>query len=188
MKNTVLTLLPTDLVTDPTRQVLTERLNAPVQPPTFFSPDELTLLRAVCDRLVPQEAAGPIDVAGGIDQRLAKGDSDGWRYDEMPPDGDACRQGLRGIDESGRAMFGQTFGQISEAQQDEVLKAVQAANAPGDTWQTLPANRFFEDLLAEAAGMYYCHPLAQQEINYVGMADASGWQRIGLNQLEEREK
>ena len=61
-------------------------------------------------------------------------------------------------------------------------------DAPGATWQTLPAKRFFEELLAEAAENYYSHPLAQEEIGYVGMADLPAWERLGLNQLDDREK
>ena len=188
MKNTVLPLLPTDLVTDPTRNVLTDRLNAPLHQPTFFSPDEFTLLEAVCDRLVPQEAAERIDMAGAIDKRLTEGGSDGWRYDDMPPDGDAYRLGLHGIAESAQVMFGDLFQNLSGEQQDKVLASIQTMDAPGESWRTLPADHFFEELLTEVSEAYYSHPLAQAEIRYVGMADAPGWQRIGLNELEEREK
>ena len=188
MENTLLTLLPTDLVTDPTRDVLTERLNAPARQPTFFTPDEFALLETVCDRLVPQQATERIDMAGAIDERLTEGGSDGWRYDDMPPDDEAYRLGLRGITESAEGIFGGAFQNLSDEQQDKVLASIQAMDAPGDTWQKIPADRFFEELLTEASEAYYSHPLAQAEINYVGMADAPGWQRIGLNELEERER
>lgn len=186
--HTLLTLLPTDLVTEPTRNVLTGRLNAPARQPTFFMADQFALLAAVCNRLVPQEAADYIDMAGAIDKRLAEGGSDGWRYDELPPDGEAYRLGLHGIDETARTLFNDSFQNLSGEQQDHVLADIQAMRAPGETWQTLPADRFFEELLAEASGAYYSHPLAQVEINYVGMADAPGWQRIGLDEREEREQ
>ncbi len=188
MNYTAITLLKTDLVTDPTRDVLTERLNAPARQPTFFSSDEFILLEAVCDRLVPQQAAERIDMAGPIDKRLTEGAGDGWRYDDMPPDGEAYRLGLRGIVESAEAMFGSSFQNLSDEQRDKVLGGIQAMNVPGETWKTLPADLFFEELIADAAGAYYSHPLAQAEIKYVGMADAPGWHRIGLNDLEEREK
>lgn len=189
--NTVRSLLPTDFVTEPTRQVLTERLNAPARQPTYFSADDFALLQAVCARLIPQDgrpATERIDIAGIIDQRLTNGDSNGWRYDDMPPDGQAYQQGLRGIDESAQALMGQPFRQLTSDQQDAVLAAVQATDAPGEGWKTLPADHFFEELLAEAVEVYYSHPLAQEEIQYVGMADATGWQRIGLNEREAREE
>lgn len=185
---TVRALLKTDQVTDATRKALTERLTAAQRQPEFFSSSEFSLLQAICDQLIPQDdQAERVDIAGCIDERLSQNKSDGWRYDTMPPDGDAYKAGLAGIDESARLLFQQSFEHLSPTQQSDVLKEVQQAKAPGDVWQQLPANRFFEELLVEAAHSYYSHPLAQEEIGYVGMADVPTWQRIGLNQLEERE-
>lgn len=187
--NTVRTLLNTDHVTDATRRVLTERLNAPPRQPTFFTADEFALLQDVCNRLIPQDnRPTPINTAGGIDERLTQNKSNGWRYDTMPADGDAYKQGLAGVNESAQILFEQPFRQLLGDQQDTVIGLIQTGDAPGDTWQTLPAERFFEELLAEAAENYYSHPLAQEEIGYVGLADLPAWQRIGLDQLEDREQ
>lgn len=185
---TVRALLQTDQVTEPTRRVLTERLAEQPRQPTFFTPDEFQLLQAICDRLVPQaDRPERIDIAGVIDQRLADNKSNGWRYDVMPADGTAYRLGLQGAEESAQLTFQRSFQNISAEQQDSILRAIQEERAPGDTWQQLAADRFFEELLAEAVENYYSHPLAQEEIGYVGMADVPTWQRIGLNQLEDRE-
>ena len=185
---TVRALLETDLVTEKTRQVLTERLEAKPGSPQFFSASEFSLLRKICDQLILQEPDREfIDVAGKIDERLHEGGSDGWRYDTMPPDGDAYKRGLAGVDETAVAMYHQTFQLLETSQRDDVLHQIQRAEAPGETWKSLPANRFFEELLAEATNTYYAHPIAQEEIGYVGMADVPGWQRIGLNEREERE-
>jgi len=187
-EGTVRALLDTDQVTDATRQALTERLNKQPQASRFFSETEYTLLKTICERLIPQpDRVTPIDIAGGIDERLAGGKSDGWRYDTMPADGDAYRAGLRGVEESAQVLFGHPFQQLTSEQQEDVLRQVQTADAPGATWDQLPAERFFEELLAEAVGGYYSHPLAQEEIGYVGMADVPTWQHVQLNQLEARE-
>ncbi len=185
---TVRALLTTNQVTDATRQALTQRLEAPARQPQFFSANEFALLQAVCDRLIPQtDRPERIDMAGAIDERLTQNTSNGWRYDIMPTDGDAYRLGLQGVNESAQIMSGHPFQMLTGEQQSDVLKAVQQQKAPGVTWQHLSADRFFEELLAEAAEIYYSHPLAQEEIGYVGMADVPTWQRIGLNQLEDRE-
>jgi gluconate 2-dehydrogenase gamma chain len=185
---TVRALLATDQVTEATRQALTERLTAPPQQPKFFSASEFGLLQAICDRLIPQdERTERIDIAGSIDERLTQNKSDGWRYDVMPADGDAYKLGLTGVDETARLLFLQSFEQLSNELKDEVLRAIQHKEAPGKTWQRLPTDRFFEELLVEVANTYYSHPLAQEEIGYVGMADVPTWQRIGLDQLEDRE-
>lgn len=185
---TVRALLSTEAVTDVTRQVLQSRLNPPPYALRYFTTEECALLSAICDRLIPQDDRPErIDIVRGIDERLALGKSNGWRYDDMPADGDAYRLGLKGVNETAQVMFQRLFGQLSGERQDAVLKAIQSTDAPGDTWQTLPADLFFEELLTEAVENYYSHPLAQEEIGYVGMTDKPSWQRIGLNQLEDRE-
>ncbi len=187
---TVRRLLTTDLVTPPTREVLRKRLEAEADgdAPRFFDTATFMTLRAACSRLIPQpDRAESIDVASCIDSRLAENTSDGWRYDVLPPDREAYRRGLRGLDESAQAKFNSAFHELDAANQDAVLRLVQAGMAEGKTWQTLPPHRFFEELLVEATESYYSHPLAQEEIGYAGMADAHGWHAINLNQLEAHE-
>ena len=184
---TVRALLSSNAVTHATRRVLQERLAAQPLSPQFFDAETSELLRAVCARLVPQVSPAPVDLVGGIDQRLARGQTDGWRYDALPSDGEAYRMGLRGIEESAKGLFNRSFRQVTDVEKDTILQKVQAGSAPGDTWQSLPSDRFFEELLAEAVELYYCHPLTQEAIGYAGLADAPGWSRIGLNEREERE-
>ena len=182
---TVRALLQTPAVTEPTRKALEERLAAPVVTvPRFLDPAGFATLQAVCARLLP--GAG-IDVAGPIDARLADGTGDGWRYDALPPDAEAYRVGMAGFDDAAQALFGQKFISLPPADQDKVVQAVQDGSPPGAAWERLPAARFFEELLAEATEVHFAHPLAQESIGYAGMADAPGWQRIGLNEREDRE-
>ncbi|MCP9495057.1 MAG: GMC oxidoreductase [Pyrinomonadaceae bacterium MAG19_C2-C3] len=183
---TIRALLETDLVTQPTRDVLRSRLEEDADyVPRFFDETAFATLRAACARLIPQPERTPvIDVAACIDARLAGNMSDGWRYNSMPPDRDAFRLGLRGLDESAREIFGRDFRDLDASAQDEILIEVQRGTVQSSTWQRLPATRFFEELLAEVTETYYSHPLAQEEIGYVGMADARGWSALGLNNLE----
>ena len=41
--------------------------------------------------------------------------------------------------------------------------------------------------LTECVEVFYSHPIACESIGYVGMADAQGWKRIGLNEREQWE-
>jgi len=186
---TVGALLKSDHVLPPTREALRERLERlAVVAPRFFDGAGFATLRAVCARLIPQpERERPIDIASGIDTRLADGGGDGWRYDALPSDGEAYRLGLRGLDELAGDRHGAAFAALGGAEQDGVLSAVQSGQAWSGVWGTMPPDRFFEELLAEATEIYYAHPLAQEKIGYVGMADLPGWTRIGLDELEERE-
>ena len=181
-------LIGTPFVTAPTRAALSARMAKPaVTEPRFFDPSAFALLGAVCDRLLDQDGDRRIDVPGAIDAHLASGETDGWRYDALPDDGTAMRRGLAGFDEAARALAGAPFLDLPVGERDRVIAAVEAGDPPGETWATLPARRFFEDLLAAATEAFYAHPLAQEEIGYAGYADARGWQAIGLGGREPRE-
>ncbi|GAB2961990.1 hypothetical protein GCM10027048_32880 [Hymenobacter coalescens] len=186
---TIRALLESPHVSEATRAALLERLDAPSYAPQFFDADTYRLLQAVCQRLLPQpdRPTDAIDLAAGIDARLLSGRSDGWRYDVLPPDREAYRLGLGGVQQAARVQFGRDFMALTGDEQDAVLAAVQAGTASGEAWLQLSAERFFEELLAEATILYYAHPLAQEEIGYAGMADLPAWSRIGLEEREDRE-
>ena len=188
-EGTVRALLQTELVTPATRAALEARLNAPANyAPQFFDADTYQLLRAVAARIFPQpDRETPIELAPAVDKRLADGTADGWRYDAMPPDREAYRLGLGGINQAAEAQFQQLFMALSAEQQDVVIGQLAAGEAAGENWQQVPQDRFFEEFLAELTENYYAHPLAQEEIGYVGMADVPGWPHVTPNTLEPRE-
>lgn len=182
---TVRHLLQTSRVTPKTKEVLEARLAENPATPRFFDTASFATLQAVAARLILQaESSELIDLAQALDQRLAENTGDGWRYNVMPPDPIAHQAGLRGLEESAQLMFANGFISLNSSEQDAVLKAIQQGEAPGATWEQIPAPRYFEELLVELTEAYYSHPLAQETIGYVGMADAEGWQAIGLNQQE----
>jgi len=187
---TVRALLSTEHVSAATRAAVQGRLDAPATyAPQLLAPETYALLEAVAARLLPQpdRPDQPIPLAPALDQRLAAGRADGWRYDTLPPDREAFRLGLGGIQEIAQSLFKADFLQIQSEQQDAVLQALAEGHPPGPAWETLDAVRFFEELLAELTETYYAHPLAQEEIGYVGLADLPSWTRIGLNEKEDRE-
>ena len=187
---TVRALLSTAHVSEATRAALRQRLDAPTgYAPQFFAPETFALLEAVAACLLPQpdRPDQPIALAPAVDQRLAEGRADGWRYDALPPDREAYRLGLGGVQETAQALFTQNFVHLDADQQGQVVQAIADGDPPGATWQALNAGLFFEELLAELTETYYAHPLAQEEIGYVGMADLPAWTKIGLNQREDRE-
>lgn len=183
--NTVRQLLETDQITAPTREVLRKRLRETEDyQPKFFDAPIYKLLCAVCLRLIPQNS---VDCAAFIDKNLSENKSGGWRYDRLPNIAETFKRGFGGIDETSNLKFGADFQLLNDVQRDEILTEIQNGAANGETWKTLSAELFFEELLAQTAAVYYAHPLAQEEIGYVGMADADGWTRIKLNELEARE-
>jgi gluconate 2-dehydrogenase gamma chain len=175
-------LLKSNALTQPTRKALQERIGKAKETNQFFNPYTFNLLSIVCDLLMDQDPQNRIvNIAVFIDQRLWENTCDGWRYDDMPPDDKMITKGLEGVDETSTAMFGKVFIYLDKQDQLKVLKIIQQGVAAGNTWTTLPATRFFEELLAEATEIFFSYPLVQVEIGYEGMADAAGWRKIGLN-------
>lgn len=69
----------------------------------------------------------------------------------------------------------------------EILLGVQRGAPVDRVRHAIPPRRVFPALLAEVTEAYYSHPLAREEIGYMGMGDARGWQAMGLNELDARE-
>jgi hypothetical protein len=175
-----------------TRRVVLDRVHH-VPPIRFFSPEEVRLMEAVCARLLPQDdrdAAHQIPLVPGVDERLASGRIDGYRFEDMPPDGDAYHLGLRGIQAIAEAMCGAPFEQLGSLDQDRVLKTLHddAPPAGGEIWQRLPPRRFWMLLLQDVIEVYYSHPWAWDEIGFGGPAYPRGYMRLEHGQPEPWEK
>jgi hypothetical protein len=170
---------------DQTREVIRKRLTE-IPERKFFSEDEWLILESICARLVPQpERSNPIPIVPWIDEKLHHDRRDGFRYDDMPPLPEAWHLGLAGIDEESRRQFGTDFRSLPEANQDTVLRTIQAGEVAGGVWERLPARRFFTIvLLKEVVGEYYAHPAAWNEVGFGGPASPRGYVRLGLNQRD----
>jgi len=168
-------LLESDFVTDETRRVLQERLNAEEMPARFFDEREFEILKAVCDALAPSQTVPGWFAAGEIDRRLAENSGNGWRYDSMPTDGESYKTGLQLLDESAQENFQNDFAWLEIEKRKSILKNCSLGEARRTAQSNFAPARFLEELCAEFAEIYYSHPLALEEIGYVGFADARGW-------------
>lgn len=186
-KEKVRAILESAYLTEPTRKVLLERIYK-MGSNCFFDNPSFILLSRVCDLLMDQDSKNRmVNIALYIDERLQNNDSDGWRYDCMPPDRIMFMEGLKGIEEIATQRFKQNFILLEKEQQTQILKAIQEGNVATDIYKNLDPKLFFEELLAETAEIFYSHPIVQASINYVGMADAKGWTKLKLNQSENLE-
>ena len=188
-------LADTDLVTPPTQRALQERAAWRSQGPTFFTPDEMVTLAALCDALVPQD--GPddpggaryrVDLAGEMDRRIGRGGGNGWRYADQPADGEAYRRGLAAFDDVSGV---RRFHELSRTDRLAILVTIRGGNGNAAAWTSrgLDAKRVVEEWLAEAVEIYYSHPGGgMADLAYVGFADARGWRRVQLGQLEPQER
>ncbi len=165
-----------------TRRTVLDRVNT-VPPFRFFTPEEIPLLRAICARVLPQDdrdAAHQIPIAEQIDTRLHAGRIDGYRYEDMPPDGEAHRLGLRGIDAIARHLHGRPFLALGPLTQDLVLQALHRGEPPAgdEIWRRLPVDRYWLLLVGDVVNAYYAHPYAWDEIGFGGPAYPRGYMRL----------
>lgn len=169
-----------------TRRLVRQRVDD-VPDYRFLSPDEARLIEAVCERLLPQDDRTPaerIPIAPWIDDRLARDDGDGYRYEDMPPDPEAVRRGLGAIDALARNDHHRAFTLLAPGDQDAVLGRVASGEVSGAAWHGLPAQRLFQLLLNDALSFYYAHPSAWAEIGFNGPASPRGHMRLDLGRRD----
>ncbi|HET8630193.1 MAG TPA: gluconate 2-dehydrogenase subunit 3 family protein [Thermomicrobiales bacterium] len=165
-----------------TRDVVLNRVHN-IPPIRFFTADEAALLEAICARALPQDdrdADHRIPIVPAIDARLYNGIIDGYRYEDMPPDREAYKLGLQGIEAIARHQHGKGFRDLGPREQDEVLRSIHrgAPTAGDDIWRRLPPDRFWLLLLGDVVGAYYAHPYAWDEIGFGGPAYPRGYMRL----------
>ena len=148
----------------------------------FFTPDEEAVATALCDQLLGQESDPRIPVVPMIDARLAELETDGWRYEDMPEDGQAWRDSLRYLDDDSRAKFDRSFAQCPAEDQRDLIQAVQDAGS-GD-WHGLHAAHVWSLWTRYACTAFYAHPWAWSEIGFPGPAYPRGYKNPGVDGRE----
>lgn len=186
---TVRALLPTNLVTSQTRDVLTRRLEQTARTNhPIFDDETFGMVEAVCDCLLPQDdKKEKIPLVLLLEEDLGTSKGKGWRYAALPAGNEAIMQGLKGIGEEAQTRYGKSFQRLSKTERVAVLTGIQTATAKASTWKALPAGLFFTELLALLTQLYYSHPFGKEEIGDASFADAKGWTQIGLNEWEGQE-
>lgn len=174
---------------DEATRALIEKRVADVPPIQFFTADELPVISAACERILPQDDRVPekrIAIVNRIDYRLHSGEIHGYRFEDMPEDGLAYRLGIKAIDQTAQSLHGATFHQLATREQDEVLKSIHDGNKEGapDIWSRMSIKRFWQLLVQDCATAYYSHPLAWDEIGFGGPAYPRAYMRLEGGQPE----
>jgi Gluconate 2-dehydrogenase subunit 3 len=181
-----------------TAAALTARL-APPPGLRFFSPAEEAIATALLDLLLGQQDPDPHTVLGAqhadqqrarprvpvtamIDARLAEAETDGWRYADMPEDGQAWRDTLGFLDADAQAKHGRGFAGCPAADQGALIQVVQDTGS-GD-WHGFPASRVWSLWTRYACTAFYAHPWAWNEIGFPGPAYPRGYKNLGVGKRE----
>lgn len=140
-------------------------------------------LQLITQALLPQDTIGTaVDVAAGIDKRLRKGTNAGWRFADLPADGDAYKQGLIIF----AAMLAQTptkrFSSMLPSAREGYLRCV--ANGDVDAMAEFPLSRWLGMVKADAVKVWLAHPSTMQTIEYYGFADGATGQTDGPTEQE----
>jgi len=166
-----------------TADVVLGRLE-PAGPLRFFRNGLDRTARALFDQLLDQRIEPRIPVLQMVDARLARGETDGWRYDDMPEDGAAFLVSLRGLDADARALGGGDFADVDEAAQTRILTDVQMSNGQ---WHDLRAKHVWSLWTRYACTAFYSHPWAWNEIGFGGPAYPRGYGNLGMDRRESWE-
>jgi hypothetical protein len=117
-----------------------------------------------------------------IDVRLAAGETDGWRYEDMPEDGQAWRDSLSYLDADAGLRCGCGFADAPEVEQMALLQAV--LDLGSGSWHGLPAAHVWSLWTRYACTAFYSHPSAWAEIGFPGPAYPRGYKNAGVGKLE----
>jgi gluconate 2-dehydrogenase gamma chain len=180
----------------PRREDLKQSAPSPDRPasvdyrPSFFTPAEWAFLLAACDRLIPKDDVGPgaieLGVPEYIDRQMLTSYGDGgiwymqgpfleaaaeFGYQSKLTPKEQYRHGIRVIDEYCSQTLSKTFAQLESAQQDDVLKKVEAGQINSED---LPLRTFFASfLLKNTLEGYFGDPM------YGGNKEMGSWKMIG---------
>jgi len=150
--------------------------------PEVLDVAQLTLLREIADLVVPQD--GPaIDLAARVDAQLARGEGDGWRNADLPPDPEAYRAGLDTL---------AAVWPTDPAERGEVLRA--AIDGTTDATGPLDATRlkaWLEDARNDLVRQWLAHPASMARVGYDGFATGGsplrGYVEVRLGRREDWE-
>jgi hypothetical protein len=172
-----------------TREVVTDRLQLR-GPLRFFTAQEEPTLRAFCDVATAQDSEPRVPVAKMVDEKLAAGRLDGYRYADMPRDPDTWRLVLRGLDEVAASRYGRDTFAVCDAQAREaIIGDLAGGSLSGGVWDQLDVSRAFSVCMRAILEAFYSHPWAWNEIGYGGPAYPRGYMRLGpLGVREPRER
>jgi len=122
----------------------------------------------MCERIIPADedpGAAWAGVVRFIDRKLA-----GYHRRHLP----LYRSGLQGVHQSSLALFNLEFVELTNDQQDALLRKLEANQAPGATWKEVSAAEFFSRLVDHTLQGFYGGP------RHGGNRDLTSWRMLGL--------
>lgn len=164
-----------------TAGVVLSRLG-PLPPLRFFPEDLEATARGLFDLILDQHDEPRVPVFEMVDQRLAELSTDGWRYDDLPPDPDAWLRTLAALDDDAGTRHGKSFALCTLDEQASLLQEV--LDLGDQKWHGMRADRVWSLWSRYACTAYYSHPWSWNEIGFPGPAYPRGYKNTGVNRRE----
>jgi hypothetical protein len=159
-----------------TREAILARVHD-VPPIVFFAREEEAALRPFLDVALAQDDEPRIPVLELVDAKLERGEGDGYRYHDMPEDGETWRRVARHLIADG---FAELDGEARRAW-------VQRLHDGELEWDDIDAERAWSVVMRHALSAFYSHPWAWNEIGFGGPAYPRGYMRMGVGDHLGRE-
>ncbi|ONG54043.1 alpha/beta hydrolase [Pseudoroseomonas deserti] len=133
-----------------------------------WTPPQRAVVAALLAQVLPN-CAGDADLLRRFEREIGEGAGDGWRFAELPPDGEAWRRGIATLD----ALAGGFAGLDRHAQAAwlQRIAAGEAGAAEGaDPLSPAQMRLWFEDVRATMARLWVSLPATMAMIGYDGFA------------------
>ena len=169
-----------------TRRVVLARVEQ-VPPIRFFTARAVSTLSAFCDLVLAQDREPRIPVLNMVDAKLFSGAHEGYRYAELPDDGQTWRRVATGLDAAAGQHGAGDFATATVHVKEVVVQAFADGSLHGQVWDELPPARAWSVVMRDVLSAFYSHPWAWNEIGFGGPAYPRGYARLGAGQRESWE-
>jgi hypothetical protein len=133
----------------------------------FFTKAEAAAAEALFCRLLALDDETEVAVLDLVDERLAAGGTDGWRYDNMPGDVEVWRRTLRWLDsDASEVEPGCAFAILDRDAQIDLLERIYAT----EEWHGLPAAKVWSLWAGYACAAFFSHSPAGNDTGGGGTA------------------
>ncbi|QNN51898.1 gluconate 2-dehydrogenase subunit 3 family protein [Nocardioides mesophilus] len=140
----------------------------PMPPLRHFTPEQEAVARPLLDLILDQHDEPRVPVFEMIDQRLAELSTDGWRYEDLPPDPEAWSASVEALDADARTTTGRGYADCTHEEQQRLLQSV--LDRSDQPWHGMRADRVWSLWSRYACTAFYSHPWAWNEIGFSGPA------------------